>query len=166
MAVFTVRGPFEVPISKLPAARMVGPDNAKRFWQDHPRIGGEKGCYVFAIRAAKGIKPIYIGKATKSFKQEVFTDHKRNKYNTALGSQLKGTPIMYFVILDRSRGRPNSKAIGEVETYLIQAGLKANKRLLNDRKAAVEAWQIKGVVRSSVGSPTNAALSLRQCLNL
>lgn len=166
MTNFNVRGPYDVPVSKLKAGRIIDSKCATAFWQDHPKTAKDKGCYVFAIRASKGIKPIYIGKATKNFKQEVFTDHKKNKYNMALASQLKGTPVLFFVLLGKSRGRTNKLAIDEVESYLIQAGLTANGNLLNDMKTAVESWKISGVVRSNVGKPSKSAQELKRCLNL
>ena len=104
MTTFTVKGPFEVPVKKEKVGRLVTAEQATEFWKGHSSVQDDVGCYVFGFRAAKGLKPMYIGKATKSFKQEIFTDHKRNKYNEALASQAKGTAIMFFVTLDRTAG--------------------------------------------------------------
>lgn len=166
MTIFTVKGPFEVPVKKEKAGRLVTTEQAAEFWKRHSSVQGDVGCYVFGFRAAKGLKPMYIGKATKSFKQEIFTDHKRNKYNEALANQAKGTAIMFFVTLDRTAGPVNKKAIDEAESFLIMSGLVANKSLLNDRKTAIESWSIKGIIRAGQGKPSKAAQDLKQCLSL
>lgn len=166
MATFTVKGPFEVPVKKEKAGRLVTTVQAAEFWEHHASVQDDVGCYVFGFRAARGLKPMYVGKATKSFKQEIFTDHKRNKYNEALASQARGTAILFFVALDRTAGPINKKAIDEAETFLIMSGLVANKNLLNDRKTAVESWSISGLIRAGQGKPSQAAQDLKQCLNL
>lgn len=165
MAAFTVSGPFVVPTTKLKVGRAITKANIAEFWSANPDFSGERGCYIFAFRAAKGAKPIYIGKATKTFKQEAFTDHKLKKYSLGLGNQLRGTPVMYFVSLNRVQGPVNRTAIDEVETFLIQAGLVANKGLLNDRKTAVESWSIGGVIRSK-GKASASASNLKKLLKL
>lgn len=124
---FTVKGPFVIPVTQKTGGRIITTADAKKFCESHDFLDKEVGCYVFAFRAAKGLKPVYIGKATKSFEQEVFTEHKRNKYNEALVSRIKGTPVLFFVCLIKGKGPINKLAIDEVETFLIQAGLAANK---------------------------------------
>lgn len=165
MASFSVKGPFNVPFTKFKVGRAITKDDIAKFWATHPAMAKELGCYLFGFRAAKGSKPIYAGKATKSFKQEVFTDHKLKKYSLGFASQAKGTPILFFVCLNKTKGVVNKKAIDEAESYLIQAGLAANKNLLNDKKTEVESWSIGGVVRSK-GKASAAALELRKCINL
>ena len=165
MASFSVKGPYAVPVTKLRAARMITKENIAAFWEQYPSIADDRGCYIFGFRAAKGSKPVYAGKATKTFKQEVFTDHKLKKYTMGLASQIKGIPILYFVCLNIAKGAVNKTAIDEVESYLIQAALVANKNLLNDRKTAVESWSIGGVVRSK-GKPPASANALRAFLKL
>jgi hypothetical protein len=166
MAIFKVQGPFEVPIQRLAAGRVVTSKEGREFWGKHETLGDLVGCYVFAFRAAKGLKPMYVGKATKSFRQEVFSLDKTNKYTVALASQKKGTPLLFFVCLAKSKGPVNRTAIDEAETFLIQSGLIANKRLLNDKKTSVEAWSIGGLVRSGRGKASSAAKALAGCLKL
>jgi len=159
-------GPFDVPVTKRKVGRTIAPANATEFWAKRPALAKNRGCYVFGFRAAKGMKPVYVGKATKTFEQETFTDHKRNKYNDALADQAKGTPILFFIALTKKKGPTNKLAIDEVESHLIQLGLKANKNLANDRKTKVPLWSINGIVRSGTGRPTESAKSLRTCLKL
>ena len=166
MAKFTVVGPYEVPVTKRKVGRTISPGNASTFWKTRPALSKSRGCYLFAFRAAKGMKPVYIGKATKNFAQEVFTDHKRNKYNDALADQARGTPLLFFVALTKTKGPTNKSAIDEVESHLIQLGLKANKNLSNDRKTKVPVWSISGIIRSGTGRPTKSAEALRGCLKV
>src|SRR5262245_19319583 len=98
---FRVKGPFKIPVTQKPGGRAITPADEKKFCDDHDFLANEFGCYIFAFQAAKGFKPAYIGKATKNFKQEVFTDHKRKKYSDALLSRKKGTPVLFFVCLTK-----------------------------------------------------------------
>jgi hypothetical protein len=165
MASFTVYGPCKVPVTKLKAGRVITKENVAAFWEKYPDVSGECGCYVFGFKASKGSKPVYVGKATKTFKQEVFTAHKLDKYHTGLGDQVKGTPILFFVSYNRTKGAVSKSAIDEAESYLIQAALVANKKILNDKKISVEAWSIGGVIRSK-GKASAAASALKNCIKL
>lgn len=166
MATFIIKGPFEVPVKSDKAGRIITKAQELEFWENNESIRNDVGCYIFAFRTSKALKPMYVGKATKSFKQEIFTDHKKNKYNEALAGQLKGTPIFFFVTLDKSPGPINKKSIDEVESFLIQSALEANNELLNIKKTAIEKWNIKGVIRCGVGKPSNAAQLFKKCLYL
>lgn len=166
MASFIVRGPYVVKLKNCYAGRLIGKAEGKQFWSDHPNLEGEVGCYVFALKASKGMKPMYIGKATKSFVQEVFTDNKKNKYNEALAGRKKGKAILFFICLAKTKGPKNLKAIDEAELFLIQAGLVANKKILNDKKTKIESWSIGGVIRSGKGKSSESAKLLVECLKL
>lgn len=166
MLKFYVDGPRKVPCSSLRAAKSITPGDAASFWTTYPTLKAGLGCYLFAIRAAKGFKPIYAGKATKTFGQEVFTNHKLRIFNQALANQLRGTPVLFFVVYPSgARGAKNRKAIDEAETFLIQQALLANKNLLNDRKThAKDAWGIRGVLRGGKGKASKAASELRRAI--
>ena len=150
----------------MPVGRQVSAATGKAFWAVHTGIATQAGCYVFAFKASKGYKPVYAGKATKSFKQEVFTSHKLNHFNTGLGHQMRGTPVLFFVCLNKTSGAVSKSAIDEAESYLIQAGLAANADLLNDKKTKVATWSINGIVRSKAGKPSAAACELRKCIKV
>lgn len=165
MASFSVKGPFDVPYTKFKVGRGITAEDIAKFWGMHSALAAERGCYLFGFKASKGSKPIYVGKATKSFKQEVFTDHKQNKYTQGFRDQQKGTPILFFVCLNRTKGVVNKTAIDEAESYLIQSGLAANKKLLNDKKTKVETWSIGGIVRSK-GKPSASAVEFRKFVKL
>ena len=110
--------------------------------------------------------PLYVGKATRNFKQEVFTSHKLAKYQQTLADYVKGTPVLFFLSLLASRGAPNRKTIGELEDFLIQTAVSENPDLLNVRNTRRADWEITGVVRSGVGRPSKAARAFKRCMGL
>lgn len=87
---FMVRGPLAVPCYQGKAGRTITDDNVRDFWSCHGDAGEERGCYVFGIRAGRGLTPGYVGKATRSFRQEVFTHHKLTRYQQFLADYVKG----------------------------------------------------------------------------
>jgi hypothetical protein len=141
MSKYRVFGPCEIPRDgTLVDSRAKG-----RFWKDvereYPRLSGAVGCYVFAIRAAKGSRPWYVGKTEKSsFKGETWSPHKLNLYNEALNQRGKGKPLLYF-IARHTRGGKFAKArkggIGDIralENLLIGTCLLRNSKLLNAKQ--------------------------------
>src|SRR5579864_4552680 len=97
MASFEVHGPFRIVFEKRKGGRTLVFDD---FWSKDAEahyLAGERGCYVFAMQN-RGLTPIYVGKATKSFKQETFNAANRNKYHNGFSEYARGTPLMYFVV--------------------------------------------------------------------
>lgn len=151
MAVFEIDGPYEISFEKRKGGRSLVFDE---FWSDDARtahLAGKCGCYVFAVRTGGGINPIYVGKATKTFKQEVFNPSNRHKYHNGFIEYGKGTPVMYFVVHGRSKGPDNKKHIAEIEGFLIQAGVAKNPSLQNVKGTQAPQWSIKGVIRNGSG---------------
>jgi hypothetical protein len=129
------------------------------FWSksaDVYSLAEEKGCYVFAIRSGRGVTPVYVGKATKSFKQEIFNATNRNKYHDGFKEFAKGTPLIYFVVRPTRRGPTSYKEIEEIENFFIQAGVTKNPKLQNVRGIQQPSWSIKGVIRSGAGKRSEA----------
>ncbi|MDG7000778.1 MAG: hypothetical protein JRN15_16925 [Nitrososphaerota archaeon] len=98
------------------------------------------GCYLFAVRAAKGIRPWYVGLAEKqTFEEECFTLHKREIYNEVLVNR-KGTPFLFFLAKRTNTGRfanpgrNGSRTSRFLETLLIGAALEKNAELMNVHK--------------------------------
>lgn len=165
---FTVKGPFRIPLERNTNSKWIKagcPD----FWC-HPQIDDlkhESGCYVFAMRAGKGFRPIYVGKATKGFKQECFAAHKiACHYGPALSKAGKGTPVLFLVILNHHKGKVNKKAIAKVEAFLIQNAMKKNPDLSNIKGKKEEHWIINGVIRSGKGKASKAAKAFRSAVGL
>ena len=163
---FDIAGPIEVKMMGGRRSRLVGSDSLSSFFEDHPEIAKARGCYVFAVRAGRGITPIYVGKATKSFGQECFADHKLKHYNEGLLDYQKGSPVLFFVTEPISRGRTNAKAIDEIEKYLIVLAAAANENLRNNHKRSRERWGIRGLIRSGKGRTGEAHAKFRGMLNL
>lgn len=166
MQTFEVKGPFKVPTYNGRAAKIVDSEKLADFWESSGEMGERRGCYVFAIRASKGIRPQYVGRATKTFKQEVFTPHKLEKYQRCLADIGKGNPVLFFLVPQAKKGKPNLKAIRELEDYLIQTAVSRNENLLNVRGTDRAKWGIAGVIRGSGGKPSAAAQALKKTLGL
>ena len=83
-AKFEVVGPVEIPTTiKRAGVSIIEKTNVDSFLSKHQELMTCKGCYIFTIRVTSGILPFYVGKATKTFGQEIFTPHKTEKYNSA-----------------------------------------------------------------------------------
>lgn len=151
MTTYTVNGPFPIEFEKRAGGRTLVFD---RFWTEGSpasHLGSECGCYVFAVKTGRGALPIYVGKATKTFKQETFNPSNKHKFHNGFSDYARGKPIMYFIVHPKQRGRTNAKQIGEIEDFLIQAGVARNPDLQNKQGTQKPSWSIKGVLRSGVG---------------
>lgn len=161
---FRTFGPFQVPTVTKPGGKEVDKRALReRFWIDCP-AGKDLGCYVFAVRAGKGQVPWYAGKATKTFQKEVFTPDKLRKYESALRATLRGTPVLYFLSLPNGAGRPNLRAIDELEKVLIRRVALLNAETVNKHHTKEPNWGIDGVLRNARARPTRAAQALKTLL--
>jgi hypothetical protein len=166
MAEFVVDGPYDIPFEWRPGGRTL---LYKDFWEQCDaleELQWERGCYVFAIRAGKGITPLYVGKATRSFRQECFNAGNRYKFSSGLADYSKGTPVLYFVRHPQQRGKTNAKQIGEIENFLIQNAVIRNPDLQNVHGRQKPKWSIRGVIRSGKGKPTGAESEIKRILGL
>ena len=161
---YQVYGPLLVPTDRGRSAKMVSRESLKDFWRSHDGLAGRRGAYLFAIRAGKGITPMYVGKATKSFRQEVFAPHKLEKYQRALADCRRGNPVFFFVTAPAGKGATNLRTLRELEDFLIQTAVSRNPDLLNVKGTKRANWSIAGVIRSGVGKPSVAAREFRRSL--
>jgi hypothetical protein len=166
MTQFEVHGPYDIPVYKGAAGRVITDDDVRNFWKSHPALGNNVGCYIFAIRAGKGYTPIYIGKAAKTFKQEAFSSHKLSKYQQAMVDYVRGTPVIFFVAHPVKKGMNNNSHIKQLEEFLIQTAIAVNPDLMNIKGTKREKWGIKGILRSNPGKPNNTAKELKRALNI
>ena len=163
--VFDVEGPREVPFHYgTRGRRLITSDDGAQFFADNEDIGERRGCYVFGLRSGGGITPWYVGKTLAYFDGECFQSHKLMKYNEALFSAGKGTPVLLFVVYPPAKGPPNHWAVDELESYLIQSAFRRNPALLNKTKRGEQYWGIRGVTLTARGKPSNAARNLSQAL--
>lgn len=164
--IFTVDGPREVPCNQGRAARTITDENVYEFWDRNVDVAEERGCYVFGIRAGKGLTPAYVGKASGSFRREAFAHHKLTRYQQFLADYQRGTPVMFFILAPTKRGAPNRTHIAGLEKFLIQTGQAANPHLLNIKGTKTEEWGIAGVLRGGKGKPSNGAREFRRLMKL
>lgn len=163
---FTVSGPFRVPVYQAHAAKTITKRNIKDFWLHHEDAGEQRGCYVFAINAGRGLTPGYVGRATRTFKQEVFSGDKVAKYQQFLAGYRRGAPVLFFIVAPRQTGKPNQQHIKELERFLIRVAMAANPDLVNIKGIRREQWSIAGMLRSGQGKRSNAAIALLKALKL
>jgi hypothetical protein len=163
MREFEVFGPSEVPVERRKQWRTIAQRELAAFWSDNSTIGDAVGCYMFGIRTGGGIRPYYVGKATKSFRQECFTPHKLNHYNRAMADYRSGTPVMFFVV---PRSRASVSSIGNIERFLIETGVARNPDLCNVVGTKQADWSIRGVIRSDQGGKSRNARLFKRMMAL
>lgn len=163
-----VFGPLEIPAPDVGATKFIDAPEKKRFLAEVNRRGwaDKQGCYIFGLRAAKGYCPWYVGKATKSMRQECMGTHQLQHYNAVLAKGGKGTPVMFFIMPDGNKNKVPKAICDEMEGVLIQAALYENPGLRNVQKAKVPEWGIDGVLRGKTGQPTNEEVAFRKMMGL
>ncbi len=166
MIIFRVVGPFKVRRSHESGGRIIADENVREFWQSYGKYADYRGCYVFGRRAGKGFTPGYVGKATKGLKQEIFTPDKLNKYQKFLIQRKKGAPIFFFVLAPVRKGKANLKQIMKVEKYLVNLGVTANPKLVNQHYTKPERWGIRGLIRGGQGKVARGIGDFRQMMGV
>lgn len=108
-----------------------------KFDEESNGISNAVGCYIFSIRASKGIRPWYVGLAEKqSFRNECFAPHKLLNYNDCLSGR-RGTPVLTLIPKHTNTNRFARKGVNGhrdirfLETLLISSCLQRNPELLN-----------------------------------
>ena len=166
MPIFEVFGPYEIPWEKRASGRRLCYEGFWKSGSPASHLAGSCGCYIFAIRNRATV-PVYVGKATVNFEQEVFNPSNRHKYSDAMLDYSKGTPLMYFVVHPAQRGRNNGNQISQIEDFLIQAAAARNPdNLQNIRGAQRPKWGISGVIRGGKGKPSNIERGLSLMLGI
>ena len=174
---FKVEGPFE--IEKNGRIPRITNDSVFRFGENLKRFAGladAVGCYVFAMRAGKGIKPWYVGRTNRqSLLSESFHETKLVQYNDVILEQKKGTPVLFFIPVLTTDGkhyrtnrnyRTVEPAINFLEIWLIGEALKANKDLLNKKSTKMlRELHVAGIFNSKQGEASKSSQALRQTLN-
>lgn len=148
------------------------------FWEEVDEFTGDKlsggiGCYIFAIRAGKGIRPWYVGLAEKqSFRKECFAAHKINHYNNACAGR-KGTPVLFLVAKYTPKDRMVAPTGGEhrdiqyLETLLIANCLSRNSELLNVRDTKLlRQMVVPGLLNGPKGKPTESIAEFKYLLGV
>ena len=170
---YWVYGPFDIP--RIADRSEVDRAWLKWFWDDvDARVSGlamASGCYVFGMRAGKGATPWYVGQAKVSFKQECFTPHKLDHYNSVIGFWT-GTPFLFLVaratpVRGNFKNRLGRREADWVENMLIRQCLVANKSLLNvSGTLFAKEVVVPGVFRPGSGRRSSEVKAFRRMLNL
>ena len=166
---YSVYGEFEIPRqgSTIDRKRLSG------FWDEVEDSGlglsAAVGCYLFAIRAAKGKRPWYVGRSNGGFRNECFQHQKLTHYHEVLSDIGKGTAVMVFVARLTPTGRFSRKVpereLDFVERYLIHLALTRNRKLSNVANTKFfSTLSIPGVLNSSQGGLSQGAKALRSTL--
>lgn len=163
---FTVDGPHAIERTQRPGGSIITRENITNFWYQHEDLAEERGCYVFGVRNGRGILPGYVGKASTGFAREVFQNHKLNCYYQYLAHTRKGTPVLFFVVAPRSRGKPNISAIEKCESELITLAVRTNPNLTNVRGTRGPSFVIPHVTEPTRGRPSDPARALCATLGL
>ncbi len=147
------------------------------FWNAVDEVCGYQistacGCYVFSIRAGRGVLPWYVGKAEKqSFRAECFAAHKLNIYNKVLANRKGGTPLLTFVAkhtpnwaIVSPRGS-NQKDIQFLEDFLIASAIQRNPRLVNIRSTKMlKDMIVHGVLNTPQGKQRESVRAFRELM--
>lgn len=164
MTQFICHGPLLIEPTKQAGGKVITKGTAEKFWDKYPEYRNSVGCYIYGRRAGKGITPLYIGRATKSFEQEVFAADKLNKYQVGLLQSKKGNPVIFLLCYPTKKGKTNISHITALEKFLIQQGALKNPQLLNVHHNNIPVWGITGVLRSKTKKPTKDAKAFRAML--
>jgi hypothetical protein len=164
---FSIHGPFTVPIEPNKPCKMVARDLSV-FWSKIGSVSARRGVYVFAVKAGKGITPVYVGKAAaQTFKKEAFADHKLARhYNPSLLDYKRGSPIVFFVAHPISKGPVNKVLIDQIESALIEVASIKNPDLSNDLKVPNPKWRIRGMIRGRKGEASRSTRALNLTLGV
>jgi hypothetical protein len=168
---FVPYGPFELPRLNGGVPR----SQKKAFWdsieKQYPCLPDAVGCYVFALKAAKGFKPWYVGKTEKqTFRTETWADSKLLSYGDVIRSH-NGKPMLFLLVKLTPQGRqakPTRREIGSIavlEEMLIAVCLERNSKLLNKKTTRyLKNLHVPGYINDKPGARTKQAKSLAQLL--
>lgn len=168
---FEPYGPFRLPRSNGDFDRT--PEKKKAFWKKvevhAPSLPDAIGCYIFALKAGKGIRPWYVGKTERAnFKSETWQPQKLLIYGEVIRAH-KGTPMLFLLAALTPEGwfrKPTTRrsmSISALEEMLIGTCLQRNNRLINKRATRFpKTLRVPGYINDPPGRhPKNAGALAR-----
>ena len=174
---YQVYGPFELRRKSVRVGTTL--DFSKSalasFWErverERPGLASHAGCYLFAIRAARGIRPWYAGQSRGAFEKKCFVECQRKVYREVMGDSAKGTPVLFLIARLTQKGKLSKNVPKDeadfVERQLIRVAWNANAQLKNIANTGfLETLQVPGVLNSPPGAPTEAVKSLKKALGV
>lgn len=143
------------------------------FWENveaqlEQGLAGAIGCYIFSVRAGRGILPWYVGMAEKqSFRKECFTSHKLVHYNDILATRA-GTPLLTLVPKYTPGGKllnPTGNAHRDIkflERLLISNCLRRNPNVSNARDTKLlREMVVPGLINTPQGKNVTSVAEFR-----
>jgi hypothetical protein len=114
-----------------------------------------------------GCIPYYVGKATKqSFEQECFTNHKLLYHYNPVLQERAGSPCLFLVYHEVTKGAIPKSAIDDLEEHLIAYAASRNDDLTNKRRLPRQIWSIAGVLPANVGARSTAAKAFAKLMGI
>ena len=78
-----------------------------------------RGCYIFGVKAGRGITPWYVGQSKTGFKNECFATTKINHYHDVINVTSRGTPVL--ILLARyTQGNNIARTVAQDEANFIE----------------------------------------------
>ncbi|MCA9279289.1 MAG: hypothetical protein H6815_08310 [Phycisphaeraceae bacterium] len=164
-----VVGPLELPCVQNGIKKRIERQDCQYFWhnQTAESLYYKQGCYIFAMRAGKGFKPWYVGKAGKGFGQEIFSHHKLEIYNSAIFKSSRGTPVVFFVTPMGNHRKVPQNELKHMEKELTLYALDKNPRLCNVQNTKnLPRWTIRGVIRSGKGRASRPSIQFKKMMGM
>jgi hypothetical protein len=123
------------------------------------------GCYVFGVRAGKGIRPFYAGQSLRrSILEEAMNSSNINKYNEVLGNRGGGSPVLFVLpwltasrerYRKKGKGKHGSRTLDFLEDWLIGTALQKNPKLINNKQTRfLRQVHVTGVFNAKHGEAT------------
>jgi hypothetical protein len=130
------------------------------FWRE-VGSGKRRGVYVFAVRASKGWKPLYVGRTKKQNFQKRIGQHadEHGRFNRILKNVNRGSPWL-FLIGRVGKGNKSNSAIDELEIDFINMAFERNEKLDNDRGLSDPKYLVQGF-DGRRGKPSKAVQNLK-----
>ena len=168
MSEFKIHGPFKLKPKKCPGAWVLDTDS---FWdqdKNSANLQDKTGVYVFAVcpSGSQRYIPYYVGKATKSFGQEVFHPDKILKYHKAFYKFAKRSAHLFFVVSPTKKGPVNARHIKQIEDDFIDIGYLVNPDIENKQGTKQPNWSISGVIRSKAKKKSAGAKAFSEMFEL
>ncbi|MBW2663384.1 MAG: hypothetical protein JRD93_15705 [Deltaproteobacteria bacterium] len=150
-------------------------DSLSNFWlkvdEMDSGVSEAVGCYIFSIRAGRGLLPWYVGLAEKqTFHKECFTIHKLINYNDALNGR-KGTPVLTLIAKYTNTKRfakPSKNGHTDIrflENMLIGTCIRRNPNLLNIKKTKLlKEMIVPGLLNNTTGRDYSAVKEFRSLI--
>ena len=170
-------GPFVIPKSRRSGLIESNRISLNLFWdavnKEEEGLSDAVGCYIFSIRAGRGLLPWYVGLAKKqTFRKECFTSDKLIRYINEVVKR-KGTPVLTLLpkITTTSRFAKPSKSghkdIEFLETMLIGYCIRRNPNLFNikDTKLLRE-MEVGGLLNNPRGRDSTPVTDFRMLLGV